>query len=448
MAAGLVAALVGGVICWQAWRDRGPLASVEWHRPRLELPAVFDRAPQLQWYAPPWREPADDVTPPLHFQRIEIELVPDRETTKATPSRTQRSEAPGYLVNPLAEVDPTLAEKQRRFRESHKSRVTQSVERGLGWLARRQWLDGSWSFDHRRPGEPSGDEQPGGDRSCTTGATALALATFFKFYRNPESQPYGPTIRKGLAYLRSRMQISPQGADLREGHDYAQVLAAWVLLEAYQQTQDDQWAGAAQQALWGLRDVHQRVAQRDPMSWYQPQSGIPLEPWLTQNRISANCTRFRRQGEVFAPLTELKRPLFELPPESVDMLDPVRADRRLQFVVRLWNCRDRGLIHRRMAEVEQWGPSHVDPLYNYFATWLMHEHGKSIWPFWERKLFYTIPEQESDGPQSGSWYWPSDLPATRAGGRHYITCMNLHTLSVYWRPLSFQETHAAFADDF
>ncbi len=115
-----------------------------------------------------------------------------------------------------------------------------AIERGLGWLARHQDKDGSWSpasLAARCTGDPC---RGGGDDSYRTGVTALAILAFLGAGYTHDSDAaadgvaFGPVIERGLAWL-----IARQDPDGRIGEPdlmkplYPHSLAALALAEAY-----------------------------------------------------------------------------------------------------------------------------------------------------------------------------------------------------------------------
>ncbi len=117
----------------------------------------------------------------------------------------------------------------------------EAVERGLKWLLAHQHQDGSWSFSFDGPPCDNLCRNPGSETS-TTAATALALLPFYGAGYTHKEGPYTEQVNKGLYYLGTKMLITPQGGDLREGDDrggsYAQGLASIALCEAYAMSKD------------------------------------------------------------------------------------------------------------------------------------------------------------------------------------------------------------------
>ncbi len=70
----------------------------------------------------------------------------------------------------------------------------------------------------------------------------MALLPFYGAGYTHKEGPYTEQVNKGLYYLGTKMLITPQGGDLREGADrggsYAQGLATIALCEAYAMSKD------------------------------------------------------------------------------------------------------------------------------------------------------------------------------------------------------------------
>ena len=135
-----------------------------------------------------------------------------------------------------------------------------AVERGLDWLARHQYPDGSWSFDLT---EETATGQKCGCQGCsnstaTSGgttyrqplfpsrmaATSIALLPFLgSGYTHTESNRYQKLVASGLRYLSYNAIRKEDGVDFRagfvgDGAAYVQALATLVCCEAYEMTKD------------------------------------------------------------------------------------------------------------------------------------------------------------------------------------------------------------------
>ena len=123
-----------------------------------------------------------------------------------------------------------------------------AVENGLRWLVAHQLENGSWHFDFAG-GMCHGQCRNPGSVTTTTGATALALLPFLGTGYTHKKGEYRENVVRGLYYLNTRTQFTPNGGDVREGTLYSQALAGIVLAEAYAMTGDHELRGFAQSVL-------------------------------------------------------------------------------------------------------------------------------------------------------------------------------------------------------
>jgi hypothetical protein len=114
------------------------------------------------------------------------------------------------------------------------------ITAGLKWLVKDQKDDGHWTM-----------EIACGSNGAAKGiaATGLALMPMLAAgslnAASPASKPFGPSAKKGLAYL-----IKVQKADgAFDPFMYAHGIGAWAMCEAYAQNADAEYRNAAQQAL-------------------------------------------------------------------------------------------------------------------------------------------------------------------------------------------------------
>lgn len=125
-----------------------------------------------------------------------------------------------------------------------------AVARALEWLARHQYADGSWNFDHRDGGRCRGKcGQPGSMTNARVAATALALLPFLGAGETHRQGKYRRPIENGLRFIVANIQPGPEGSgDLTQGLGtmYQHGLASIALTEAYAMTEDRQLVAPAQ----------------------------------------------------------------------------------------------------------------------------------------------------------------------------------------------------------
>jgi hypothetical protein len=79
-----------------------------------------------------------------------------------------------------------------------------------------------------------------------------------------------------------------------------------------------------------------------------------------------------------------------------------------------------------------------DAYYWYYGTQVMFHMQGAYWDEWNSRLRDTlVSTQLKDGGPNGSWNPDRPTPEKwgAAGGRHYLTCLNLLMLEVYYRHL-------------
>ena len=78
------------------------------------------------------------------------------------------------------------------------------------------------------------------------------------------------------------------------------------------------------------------------------------------------------------------------------------------------------------------GPSKTDLYFNYYANQVMFHYRLEGWTGWNHRLSgYLVRTQAKLGHEMGSWYFED--PYAQEAGRHYVTCMAIMILEVYYR---------------
>jgi len=311
-----------------------------------------------------------------------------------------------------------------------------AVERGLVWLANHQSPDGGWRFNHQLAACDKRCRNPGMHES-TTAATALALLPLLGAGHTPQEGNHQAAVSRGLAYLRSRMIVTPHGNDLQEGTMYGQGLAAVALCEAYALTGDPELKTAAQRAL-------------DFIVWSQHMGGgwryFPGQPGdMTVLGWNWMAIKSGQMADLAVPQRTFAR--------AADFLDKVQADggaaygyqgpdapaltpTAIGLLCRMysgWRRTDERLI-RGADLLAARGPSYDDMYFNYYATQVLHHAEAPGWDAWNQRLReHLIATQSSRDHEDGSWYF-SDYH-TAPGGRLCDTALALMILEVYYRHL-------------
>ncbi len=309
-----------------------------------------------------------------------------------------------------------------------------AVTAGLEWLQSHQHENGSWTFGF---GDPpcKGRCRNSSDMSNTTGATGLALLCFLgRNHTHQNESPYRKTVEKGIYYLLRRIKPTPHGGDLQEGTMYAQAIATLALCEAYGLSHDE-----------SLRDYAQSCvdficyAQHDGGGWrYAPgqQGDTTVFGWQLMALKSAKMAGLRvptlvthrargfldtvaaEQGAFYGYLQSGKEPT----PTAVGLLCRMYTG---------WP-RNHEPLRRGVEYLAARGPSKTDMYFNYYATQVMFHYRVGGWSRWNRQLSgYLVRTQAQVGHELGSWYF--DDRFAREAGRHYVTCLAIMILEVYYR---------------
>ncbi len=120
---------------------------------------------------------------------------------------------------------------ERRIRYSS-PRSDYAIDQGLSWLARHQWKDGGWGFEHR-VGECRGRcPNAGSKRGARVAATGLALLPFLGAGHSPENGEHREVVTRGIRFLLANM--SRHGSLCHpEGQMYGHGIATLALCECY-----------------------------------------------------------------------------------------------------------------------------------------------------------------------------------------------------------------------
>jgi hypothetical protein len=327
-----------------------------------------------------------------------------------------------------------------------------AVESGLRWLVAHQQENGSWHFDFDG-GTCHGQCRNPGSVTTTTGATALALLPFLGAGYTHKKGEYRENVVRGLYYLNTRTQFTPNGGDVREGTLYSQGLAGIVLAEAYAMSGDHELRGFAQSVL----DFIVYSQDKNGGGWrYEP--GAPGDTTVSGWQLMAlKC------GQM-AGLRVSKPALYMV----TRFLDHVQADdgacygymtphsrtpeskattTAIGLLCRMYTGwrRNHPTLIAGVANLTHWGPSHENIYYDYYATQVLYHRQGPEWEAWNRQLRdYLVATQSTTGHESGSWYFPGGHGDK--GGRLFGTAMAIMTLEVYYRylPLYSHESVSGF----
>ncbi|HMP77987.1 MAG TPA: hypothetical protein PKD54_00915 [Pirellulaceae bacterium] len=381
-------------------------------------------------------------------------------------TRFRRRDAGG---TPNVMADANLANEAFRARIENKSNsgptTEAAIELGLEFLARYQRSDGSWSlmdFDQHDP-------RHGQIMSSDMAATGLAVLAFQGAGYTHRDFKYAETLARAIDWL-----IKHQGADGRLFVEngpmkddprlmYSHAIATLALTEAYGMTQDPQLREPIDRALQfiattqdrqhgGWRYYHEPDRRRTDTSvtgWMMmalqsarladlhvpDQVWLGMDRWLGMARDADHESRFRY--DPFADASQTQHRVTSPSMTSVGLLMRLYTG---------WDRKDPRLVAGGEYLLQhlpgERSPIERDTYYWYYATQVLRHLGGDVWDEWNRQLHpLLVNSQIKSGPMGGSWdpYGPVPDRWGHAGGRLYVTTMNLLSLEVNYRLLPLYE---------
>jgi len=336
------------------------------------------------------------------------------------------------------------ATREKSLREGGGTGASEAaVARGLQWLARNQFPDGSWRLDGNFQDKGSNNDIAG------TAFGLLPLLAAGKTHKQSKDNPYDKPIEKALMFL-IRKQDKRTGNF--GGGMYGHGLAAIAMCEAYGMTQDPLLRRPAQMCINFIVS-----AQHDGGGWrYAPnQAGdTSVTGWHIMALKSGQMAGLDVPEVTMRKAMRYLNSCCDTANEGYGYTGPGSTPTMSAV----------GLLCRQYLEA--WGPqnirlikgidNHLKPMmangasrniyFFYYATQVMHHFGGDAWKAWNGKMRdFLVKSQEADNksPNFGSWSSAGD-PHGSAGGRLMITSLNLLTLEVYYRhlPLYYREAGA------
>jgi len=362
-----------------------------------------------------------------------------------------RKSVPGIGGSPEARIADSLSMRNTDARREAAKTLggspesEEAVERGLAWLARIQYPDGHWSINSF-PGDHPADTGKIGFRSDSA-ATGLALLAYLGAGYTHQSGNYQDVVNRGMAWLLKGQK--PDGDLFVDESEfvwfYSHGIASIAVCEAYGLTKDEALREPAQRALNFI------VASQHPEfgGWrYRPkfESDTSVSGWQLMalksgemSGLNVPKTAYVGVGKWLDSVQSKSSPgQFSYHP-SQDASLAMTAEGLLMRQYLGTRRNDPQLIaganylRTRLPDFGQ-----RDSYYWYYATQVMFHMQGEHWSDWNASLRDTlVSAQTKDGPNSGSWDPAGPTPEKWAGGggRHYVTCLDLLMLEVYYRHL-------------
>lgn len=320
-----------------------------------------------------------------------------------------------------------------------------AVERGLKWLADHQFAAGNWSIhelnckDHNCVGR--------GSFQTDTAATGLAMLAFLGAGHSHRSGEYQDVVGRGIQWLIQRQKSD--GDLFVEGSQlawlYSHGMAAIALCEAYGMTKDPALKDPAQRSLdfivaaqhpeFGAWRYRPRFESDTSVSGWQlmalksgqmaglvvPKSAYDgVSRWLDSVENKSSPGRFAYHST--------KSDSLAMTAEGLLMRQYLGAGRSDASLIAGANY-----LKQYLPRLEE-----RDAYYWYYATQVMFHMQGEHWSEWNARIRdLLVDTQEKGSGMAGSWApeTPSKSKWGEAGGRHYLTCLNLLMLEVYYRHL-------------
>ena len=321
-----------------------------------------------------------------------------------------------------------------------------AVERGLGWLARNQLRDGSWSLARPyRDGVDKASDDP-------AAATAMALLAMQGAGHTHRKGKFKRNVVRGWNWMLDQQLRS--GCFYQEGpinhRFYAHAQGTIAICELFAMTKDPEYEEPARRAVeYCLKSQSPKGGWR-----YQPctDSDVSVTGWVVMALQSARMAGLEVPEE---NLSRVERYL-----DQAGRQNGSRYPYQSGSAIRL-SMTAEALLMRQYLGWPQDHPALVDGLawitqqenlvdydrgrdvyYWYYATQAAHHMGGDYWKRWNEVMRRDVPRQQiKTGRETGSWdpQRPTLDRWASHGGRLYVTCLSIYMLEVYYRHLPIYE---------
>lgn len=354
-----------------------------------------------------------------------------------------------------------------------------AVERGLDFLARHQFPDGRWSLDRvAGGGEAALRDFAPGQMNCDSAATGLALLSFLGAGYTHRDDKHRNTVRRGLDWLMGNQQ--PNGQLFTRETDatlpariYGHGIATIALCEAYGMTRDPALRAPAQKAIGFILEAQDpqgggwRYTQPDDAPTWLKESDTSVSGWQLMALKSAQMAglevplealekvgRWLDASQAQGGALYVYNPNAATTPDQIQGRSPNLPMTAEGLLMRLYL--GAGRDNPAMIEGAEYLKAHLpelgsadrplrDGYYWYYATQVMFQMQGDYWTAWNDRMRSILEaSQVTEGPLAGSWH-PAEPVRDRwahAGGRLYVTALNLLMFEVYYRHLPLFQTLA------
>lgn len=323
-----------------------------------------------------------------------------------------------------------------------------AVQEGLDWLARHQYPDGSWNFDHSQSECDGRCGNPGNATQARAGATGLALMTYLGAGHTQNDGRYKRVVYRGIYALGNLIKVDKNGGSFwdPQGQMYSHGIATMAICEAYAMTGEPALRAPAQAAIdyvcyaqdpsgGGWRYRPRQPGDTSVMGW---QIGALKSGYLSNLSVPPSVVA-KASGYLDTMMVDGgSRYLYDLDPKHDTDRPAVTAIGLLCRMYMGVQRNDKSLAAGIKA-LSKRGPSTSDAYYNYYAAQVLFHHtgGKgAVWKKWNDKLrTMLIESQVKAGHEAGSWSPAKSDYKSQKGGRLYTTALSTMTLEVYYRML-------------
>ncbi len=362
-----------------------------------------------------------------------------------------KKSVPGIGASPEAKISASLSMRKTESRReatktlggSEASEV--AVERGLAWLAQHQHPDGHWSIhefrcqDHQCTGH--------GSFHSDTAATGLALLAFLGAGYTHQSGQHQAVIERAVKWHLQHQK--PDGDLFADESDfvwfYSHGMASIALCEAFGLTKDPALREPTQKALnFIIESQHPEFG-----GWrYRPkfESDTSVSGWQLMALKSGEMAGLKVPKTAYAGVAKWLDTVESKSAAGQFAYHPSKPASLAMSAEGLLMRQYLGAKRNdaRLIAGAEYLRKHLpdlndrDAYFWYYGTQVMFHMQGEYWDEWNAGLRdMLVNGQLKDGGSSGSWN--SDRPTPEkwgaAGGRHYVTCLNLLMLEVYYRHL-------------